>query len=75
MQARGGRRHGAALAGEDGLVAGLVGDVCGALDIRRQRQAAMTFDEFQCVVRKAQPIKLFVTAKYFDVQSVFQNQE
>ena len=37
VQARGGRRHRAALACEDGLVALAVGRVVGALDVRRQR--------------------------------------
>ena len=76
MQAGSRRRDRAALAREYRLVARFVGGFGMALDVRRQRQFAMPFDEFDQIFmrRKAEPVELALAAEHFDLEGVGQAQ-
>lgn len=74
MQPGGGRRRRAAFTGIDRLVAQFVGRCRLALDIRRQRQAAMALEEPGRIAGKPQAVELAGAPQDFDIEGVFEPQ-
>ena len=74
MQASRGSRHRAFFPGEDGLIARFVSVAGGTLNVGRQGQPAIAFQQFDDRAGKAQAVELPFPAQHFDLQTVFQLQ-
>ncbi len=65
------RRYRAFFARIHSLIAFFIRRLCRAVDIRRQRQAAVTLDQVSGVSGKTQPVELAVTPQHLYVERAF----